>query len=94
MLLMVCHVSVWLALVIWVYMLLFHTLVCRFWLVDLALAGTTGSAAVQLAARWSQALMVGGGEGGMVVVREQELISKHKFVEHGSRVRIYRRTYK
>ena len=38
--------------------------------------------------------MVGGGEGGMVVVRKQELISKHKFVEHGSRVWIYLRTYK
>ena len=61
---------------------------CRFQLVDLALAGTTGSAAVRLAARWSQALMVGGGEGGMVVVRKQELISKYKFIKHGSRVRI------
>ena len=52
---------------------------------DFDLAGTTGSAAVRLATHWSWALMVGGGEGGMVVVRKQELISKHKFIKHGSR---------
>ena len=42
---------------------------------DLDLAGRTDSAAVQLAAHWSQALIVGGGNGGMVVVQKQEMIS-------------------
>ena len=48
---------------------------CRFLLVDLDLAGRTDSAAVWLAACWSWALIVGGGDGGMVVVQKQEMIS-------------------
>jgi len=39
------------------------------------LAGRTDSAAVRLAACWSWALIVGGGDGGMVVVQKQEMIS-------------------
>ena len=36
--------------------------------------------------------MVGGGEGGMVVVGKQVLISKHNLVEHGSRVQLFLRS--
>jgi hypothetical protein len=62
--------------------------------VDLGLAGTTASPVVWLAARWSWALIVGGGDGGMVMVRKQEMIRKHNIVELGSRVHRFLQTNK
>ena len=60
---------------------------------DLGLAGTAASPVVRLAARWSQALIVGGGDGGIVVVGKQETMPKFDAVKLGQRVSRFLHTY-
>ena len=61
---------------------------------DFGLAGTTGPPVLRLAARWSRALIDGGGDGGMVVVGKQKTMSKFDAVKLGQRARRFLSMYK